>query len=187
MTWTDERVELLKKLWCEGHSASQIAKELGGVTRNAVIGKATRLKLVRHTNLGFRRSTKSRTPRRARAKKPPAITPQAVSVPNRDSLGSCGPASKTVSIAAVAARPPDAPPLDDAPFHLPPDPADPPEPVKRLSVLELDETTCKWPIGDPGLPGFHFCGRRSGEGVPYCEHHCRIAYPEWMQALEAAE
>jgi len=168
MTWTGERIALLKTLWAEGLSGSQIAEKLGGVTRSAVIGKAHRIGLSKSGKLKGE-ATAQRVRRRKRRSAPRAAKPK--------------------TIAAIAKDTPAGPPVNDASIDLPqgdPSPGDP-DPVKRLSVLELDETTCKWPIGDPGLPGFHFCGRRSGEGVPYCEHHYRVAYPEWMQALEAAE
>lgn len=163
MTWTGERIELLKTLWAEGLSGSQIAEKLGGVTRNAVIGKAHRIGLSKRGEPKGE-ATAQRVRRRKRRSAPRVAKPE--------------------TIAAVAEDTPADPPISGTSVDLPPGD---PDPVKRLSVLELDETTCKWPIGDPGSPGFHFCGRRSGEGVPYCAHHCRIAYPEWMQALEVAE
>lgn len=163
MSWTDKRIELLKTLWAEGLSGSQIAEKLGDVTRNAVIGKAHRIGLSKRGEP----KDKAAAPRIRRGKRRSAPR-----------------VAKPETIAAIAEDTPAGPPVNDA--SIDPPPGDP-GPVKRLSILELNETTCKWPIGDPGLPGFHFCGRRSGEGVPYCERHCRIAYPEWMQALEAAE
>jgi GcrA cell cycle regulator len=151
MGWTDERVELLKKLWLEGHSASQIATQLGGVTRNAVIGKVHRLGL-------SGRATPSRPMKRparpARAKpimaKPVLVEPAPVSAP---------------AAAAPPSLPVNAP---TTPLRL----AD----GQVVTVLTLKDTMCKWPIGDPAQPGFAFCGRAGAPGIPYCAEHARVAY-----------
>ena len=151
MAWTDERVEILKKLWAEGLSASQIAREMGeGVTRNAIIGKVHRLKL-------SGRATPSRPPR-PRAK--PASKPKAAAAaaPNRSS--SSAPARQS------AAMTPPPPPLE--PKALPNG--------EFATVLTLTNHICKWPIGDPATPEFRFCGRRSKAGSPYCDTHAAQAY-----------
>ena len=147
MGWTDERVELLKKLWLEGLSASQIAKQLGGVTRNAVIGKVHRLGL-------SGRATPSQPSRPAfRAARParPAIS------------------SSTAHRRAEAPRP-DA----DTRVALRPTPYI--EEPGTATVLTLGAHMCKWPIGDPATAEFTFCGRRSSEEGPYCIEHARLAY-----------
>lgn len=162
MTWTDERVELLKKLWIDGLSASQIATELGGVTRNAVIGKVHRLSL-------SGRAKPASAPV-ARARKPAATNGRSVAsnrpVPNARPLVAGNTALKPVG--QTAPEPRRAPRhADDAvvvPISL------------HATILTLTEQTCKWPIGDPSTEGFHFCGQRSGSGIPYCEYHSRIAY-----------
>lgn len=170
--WTDERVELLKKLWMEGLSASQIAGELGeGVTRNAVIGKVHRLKL-------SARAKPTNTAPRARPAARPA--PRRVATPSAglSSLSAAGKARPTMSqprsigATALAASPEMEAELYVAPaaaeLFIPED--------KRLNLLQLNEHTCKWPIGDPLSKDFYFCGQHSLETGPYCEFHARRAY-----------
>jgi GcrA cell cycle regulator len=144
MGWTDERVELLKKLWQDGLSASQIAKQLGGVTRNAVIGKVHRLGLSGRAAPSKPARTVFKAPRPAR---PPSSVPSA---PRR--------------IAEPALHAPQPSPVryvEEAPG--------------LATVLTLGAHMCKWPIGDPSLDSFTFCGRRTGEG-PYCQQHSQVAY-----------
>jgi GcrA cell cycle regulator len=149
--WTDERVEMLKKLWAEGLSASQVAKQLGGVTRNAVIGKVHRLGL-------SGRATPSR-PARPRAPSPRTLVRQ-----RPDPL--------------VAAEQDDAEDADVAPKRAEPVRAELNNDGSRelTTVLTLTEHTCKWPIGDPGRPNFHFCGRGADHNSPYCAEHSKLAY-----------
>jgi GcrA cell cycle regulator len=149
MSWTDERVELLKKLWQDGLSASQIAGELGGVTRNAVIGKVHRLGLSGRgqptSSIKRQRRTHPSGIRRARVvtvgnlalKQHLDVLPDADLQPRRNVV---------VPIA------------------------------RKLSIFQLNEHTCKWPIGDPGQEDFHFCGHDSLENLPYCEYHAGVAY-----------
>lgn len=147
MSWTDERVSTLKKLWLDGLSASQIAKQLGGVTRNAVIGKVHRLGLS------------------GRA---------APSQPTRPVFKAPRPARPPV--AAAPARPrPVAEPAAIAPAPAP-RPAFYAEEHGSATVLTLGAHMCKWPIGDPSSDGFTFCGRRTGAEGPYCVEHARVAY-----------
>ena len=141
MGWTDERVELLKKLWQDGLSASQIAKQLGGVTRNAVIGKVHRLGL-------SGRATPSK-PQRTVFKAPRPVRP--VSVPS---------APRRLAEPALTAPTP-LRLVDEAPG--------------LATVLTLGAHMCKWPIGDPALDNFTFCGRGCDEG-PYCDEHAQVAY-----------
>lgn len=159
MSWTDERVELLKKLWAEGLSASQVAAELGGVTRNAVIGKVHRL------GLSGRAKTTTNT-QRARRPRNPAQRPA------RPSAG----AAPTVG--ATALKPEVKPQATPKPkVEARPEEDSVVIPIsKRASILTLTETTCKWPIGDPGDNDFHFCGNKSEAGAPYCKYHAEIAY-----------
>jgi len=161
MSWTEERVEMLKKLWAEGLSASQIAAELGGITRNAVIGKVHRL------GLSGRAKTSSSAPKQRR--------PRAPSHPMRSGGGGGGGMTRTVGNTALKA--------DMAPVAKPvakPQPVLVEElfipPEERATILTLTEHTCKWPIGDPSSEDFYFCGRQSDTGIPYCEHHAKIAY-----------
>jgi len=159
MSWTTERVELLKKLWGDGLSASQIAGELGGVTRNAVIGKVHRL------GLSGRAKTTTTAPKARRKKTSPAAQ-----------TGSAAPTAKPTSHGSAALKLDTAPIAEAAPAAKPQPVAELVPMSKRASILELTERTCKWPIGDPSKDDFYFCGRVSETGVPYCAHHCKIAY-----------
>jgi len=156
MSWTDERVELLKKLWAEGLSASQIAGRMGGVTRNAVIGKVHRLGL-------SGRATVSRSPRpRSRKTRQPTHPSQVTQF-------------RTSGNTALKPDVEISPDVDVEPEPQPIREVDIP-PGERASILTLNEHTCRWPIGDPGAEDFYFCGRNPKSGMPYCEHHARIAY-----------
>jgi GcrA cell cycle regulator len=184
MSWTDERVEKLKELWGDGMSASQIAKALGGVTRNAVIGKVHRLGLSNRGAAsggqaaldGAKKPAKS-----ARSSRPPK-TAAAAATPK-----------KATSAAPEAPKP--APPM----VRTPPAIRDATQPrapglptpeeraaretlveiekmARKLDLMSLTERTCKWPIGDPTEESFHFCGLPSVAGKPYCEHHVAVAF-----------
>lgn len=162
MAWTDERVELLKRLWMEGLSASQIAGELGeGVTRNAVIGKVHRLKLS-----GRARPTSSaprmRKPRSAsrRGSSGGMARRRAVSAPT---IG-----ANALQILLAEEDDPLSAVNQAIELYIPPE--------ERVDLLSLNEHTCKWPIGDPTGEEFHFCGREVDENRPYCKFHARRAY-----------
>jgi len=155
MTWTDDRVELLKKLWSDGLSASQIAAELGGITRNAVIGKVHRL------GLSGRAKAPSSTAPRPRKARPPSHV-----------LRMTRPAMRGNTALARHAL---------AVYELDPEPE--PMPLEniipigqRCSLLELSDAKCRWPIGDPGTSDFFFCGGPPVGELPYCAYHARIAY-----------
>ena len=186
MSWTDERVDLLKKMWGEGQSASQIAKELGGVTRNAVIGKVHRL--------GLSNRTTGAAPAKPETKGKPSAAP-AAATPKPEAKAK--PAPKT-----EPARPVDPEPVAEtrpaiparkqiipAGQPLPPQPSAneiSPEALakvneiekkaKRLTLMELTERTCKWPVGDPATEDFWFCGLPVQTGKPYCEAHVGVAF-----------
>lgn len=178
MGWTEERVELLKKLWLEGLSASQIAGVLGeGVTRNAVIGKVHRLKL------SGRAKPASSAPR---VRTTPRTSTRRVAAPssaNRSSssmgsmmksrpMGGGGGGGATQGATALKISE-----EFETNAEMAPQAAELFIPVEqRLSLLQLNEETCKWPIGDPLTPDFYFCGQHSNEGKPYCEFHSRRAY-----------
>ncbi|MEI6098732.1 MAG: GcrA family cell cycle regulator [Alphaproteobacteria bacterium] len=206
MSWTDERVETLKKMWAEGQSASQIAKELGGVTRNAVIGKVHRLGLSNRVGPGGTEGEEEEL---------------AATVPPMATSAGLASASQPEPAAEIVAADDDAPP--DAQLELPESPAVspssaaatvpvispiplrkaiipagqplPPQPsaneispealasvrevekrAKKLKLMELTERTCKWPIGDPATEDFWFCGLPSVGGKPYCEAHVGVAF-----------
>ena len=151
MTWTDERVEMLKKLWADGLSASQIAAELGGITRNAVIGKVHRLGLS-----GRAKSPSSLAPRQRKARAHPHM------------LRVQRPAMRGNTALAHAYE-----------YEMEPEPEllDNIIPMgQRRTILELTEDTCRWPIGDPGSADFFFCGGQTISSLPYCTHHSRVAY-----------
>ncbi|MCP1198614.1 GcrA family cell cycle regulator [Notoacmeibacter sp. MSK16QG-6] len=172
MSWTDERVELLKKLWADGLSASQIANQLGGVSRNAVIGKVHRLKL---SSRG-RASQKPARPKKPSAPRQPSVRSAAPRASMSTVIASQS-MPRTSSAGATALKADYA--IDEVaePVYQPA--AEVVVPMsRRLSLLELSERTCKWPIGDPLHDDFHFCGNDSGEGTPYCKGHAQIAYQQ---------
>lgn len=152
MSWNDERVELLRKLWAEGLSASQIASRLGSVTRNAVIGKVHRLGLAGRATTSRVKSHRPRT-RPAPTKK--LAKPRFANVGN------------------VAVR--NLFPADAEPYVPPAEELEIPMP-ERKSIQTLSESSCRWPIGDPQEAGFHFCGKHKVAGLPYCEFHARRAF-----------
>ncbi|CAN5162860.1 hypothetical protein BH10PSE13_BH10PSE13_02250 [soil metagenome] len=214
MSWTNERIDQLKTMWERGMTASQIAEELGGVSRNAVIGKAHRLGL------------------QARPSPVKAVdaTPKAAPAPRKPAVAA-DPAPPPFETAATAKEPAPAKPAAPAPVAVTVAPADavpaaadavqapetpsvpqpriisvgpggflrqgpgeqqqpiPPAPPRRLvpakpsaeiaaktSLLDLTEKICKWPVGHPGEPDFHFCGDKVNPGFPYCVDHCGRAY-----------
>ena len=171
MSWTDERVETLKKMWGEGQSASQIAKELGGVTRNAVIGKVHRLGLSNRAG-GAPASAKAEGADKPEVKEAATVADPVVETP---------PAPVPMSAARRAIIPAGQP--------LPPQPSaneispealasvrEVEKKAKKISLMELTERTCKWPIGDPATEDFWFCGLGAQPGKPYCEAHVGVAF-----------
>ena len=147
MAWTDDRVAILSKLWAEGLSASQIATKLGGVTRNAVIGKVHRLGLSGRVKPKAKSKAKLSTSRTATSARK-----RAVSVKRR-----------------TAPRPaptPPPPPLEARPLPS----------GEFATILTITEYLCKWPLGDPTSNDFRFCGRGTDKGEPYCKSHAQLAY-----------
>lgn len=192
MSWTDERVETLKRMWAEGQSASQIAKELGGVTRNAVIGKVHRLGLSNRAEDGADIPAAAPPP-------PPEAKPAPQPVAAAPEPKPAAPAPEPAPKPAVAAAPEPvtAPqpvnfnrrPIVPAGQPLPPQPSAneiSPEALasvrevekraRKLTLMDLTERTCKWPIGDPATDKFWFCGLPSAPGKPYCEAHVGVAF-----------
>lgn len=158
--WTDDRIDAVKKLWADGLSASQIASRLGGVTRNAVIGKVHRLGLA-----GRATTSRSRTPRpRNRAASLPLrptrvqerCRPQALTMPPK------------AAFAPVESPPVVVPRVIDDFFDT--------VATLRVNLLDLRDGMCRFPIGDPQDEGFHFCGRHAEPGISYCGHHARLAF-----------
>jgi GcrA cell cycle regulator len=206
MSWTDERVETLKRMWTEGQSASQIAKELGGVTRNAVIGKVHRLGLSNRTNGDSAKP--ATTPEPASVAAQPSETtlelvddgtqrPAETVAPERSRAhvdapaSASAPATETEPREPVAARPANVARRAIVPAGqpLPPQPSanevspealatvrEVEKKARRLTLMELTERTCKWPIGDPATDDFWFCGLPTQQGKPYCEAHVGLAF-----------
>ena len=204
MSWTDERIATLKKMWEGGSTASQIADELGGVSRNAVIGKAHRLGLKSRPSpvkANEKKTAKAKAPAKAPApKKAPAAKPAAAkpAAPKPDAPASPRP--------QAANAPNQSQPLPNPTPNLPKivsvgpggflrqGPGDqqapiPPAPPRRLvpakpsadiadktSLLDLNDKVCRWPMGHPGEPDFHFCGADVNPGFPYCVEHCGRAF-----------
>ncbi len=172
MSWTDDRVETLKRMWGEGQSASQIAKQLGGVTRNAVIGKVHRLGLSNRTG-GAAPKAASKAESKAR--------PSPAAKPETQTRAEVKPADKPIL--------PMRKPIITAGQPLPPQPSAneiSPEALasvreiekksKKISLMQLTERTCKWPVGDPATDDFWFCGLPVQQGKPYCEAHVSVAF-----------
>jgi len=195
MSWTEERIDQLKRLWGQGMTASQIAEELGGVSRNAVIGKAHRLGLEARPS-----PVKAGDAAAAGAPAPTAAPPP---VPEKAAAPVARPAPAPVPApAAPAAAPTPAPAPSPQPLVRSIGPGGfqrqspgeaslpiPPAPPRRLvpakpsaevadktGLLDLNDKVCKWPLGHPGEPDFHFCGEPINPGFPYCLDHCSIAY-----------
>ena len=195
MSWTDERVETLKRMWAEGQSASAIAKELGGVTRNAVIGKVHRLGL----------SNRNDEAEAAPAAAPePAPKPEPAEVERKPAPKKAAPAPEpepeaepeataepepATEAAVPAFVPIQRRPIVPAGQPLPPQPSaneispealaevrEVEKKARKLTLMELTERTCKWPIGDPATEKFWFCGLPSMPGKPYCEAHVGVAF-----------
>ena len=221
MSWTDERIDTLKKMWDKGLTATQIAEELGGVSRNAVIGKAHRLGLQSRPSPVKQNEAKAAAALVALTAA--AAAPEPAPVPVEAAPPPPAPKPEPAVEAAPAPRPAAAPiadddddddvedapaaaaapaPRPDAPVlrsvgpggfvrQNPGDQAPPstPAPPRRLvpakpsdaiagktSLLDLNDRICKWPLGHPGEPDFHFCGDKVNPGFPYCVAHCGHAY-----------
>jgi GcrA cell cycle regulator len=192
MAWTEERIALLTQYWQEGRSASQIAEALGeNLTRNAVIGKAHRLGLAQRPSPvkaaeGKGPVTRAQRPARTAEPKPAAraVAPVAAPEPVVDAPRVAAPAPVPAPVTPAgnaAASAPGSPPGSP----LAPAPAAPAPARKatgrgakaaRVTLLDLNDRICKWPIGHPDEPDFHFCGKPVNPGFPYCAEHCMVAY-----------
>lgn len=178
MSWTDERVELLKAMWAEGKSASQIAKELGGVTRNAVIGKVHRLGL------------SNRGPNGERIEEGEVAAAEVAPPPQEPEAPAEAAQAEALLRPREAAAPPPARPKPVVSANGQPMPptgseispealanlAEVAKKARRLTLMQLTERTCKWPIGDPATDDFWFCGLSCVPGKPYCETHVAVAF-----------
>ena len=196
MSWTDERIETLTKMWEGGSTASQIAEELGGVSRNAVIGKAHRLGLKARPSpvKPNEKEAAAPAPRAPKAEVPPRAVPAPRPAPPRAAPPQAPAAAGDGSMPAPAAAPmPRIVSVGPGGF-LRQGPGDqqapiPPAPPRRLvpakpsaemaektGLLELNDRICRWPMGHPGEADFHFCGVKVNPGFPYCVEHCGRAY-----------
>jgi GcrA cell cycle regulator len=200
MAWTDERIDQLKSLWEKGLTASQIAEELGGVSRNAVIGKAHRLGLKsRPSPVKSGDSKKKAAPKKvvkaAEAPPKPRVGAPAPPPPPRPApahsqasaaVGVGTPDKSVASMPRIVSIGPGGfmrqgpgdqqPPIPPAPPRrlVPAKPN--PEMAKKTSLLDLNERVCRWPMNHPGEADFHFCGVAVNPGFPYCVEHCGRAY-----------
>ncbi|MCR2833150.1 GcrA family cell cycle regulator [Parerythrobacter lacustris] len=202
MSWTDERIATLKKMWEGGSTASQIADELGGVSRNAVIGKAHRLGLKsRPSPVKANEKPVAKAPAKAAVPKKVVAkpTPRPVAAPAEPPVAA--PAHQQTSSAPNQSQPmpnpaPDLPRIvsvgpggflrqgpGDQQAPIPPAPPRRLVPAKpdpsiadKTSLLDLNDKVCRWPMGHPGEPDFHFCGVAVNPGFPYCVEHCGRAF-----------
>lgn len=191
MSWTDERIDRLTKMWEGRATASQIADELGGVSRNAVIGKAHRLGLKARPspvkpNEKPEPAPKAAKPAAEAIARPAAPRPAAAAPPPRPAnpqFPTPNPSSNQPRIVSVGpggflrqgpgdqqAPIPPAPPRRLVPAKPSPEIAD------KTSLLDLNDRICRWPMGHPGEPDFHFCGEKVNPGFPYCVDHCGRAF-----------
>lgn len=210
MSWTEERIEKLTKMWEGGSTASQIAEELGGVSRNAVIGKAHRLGLKARpspvkANEKVEASPAPATPKPAKLAVPPPEprataprqSPPPVAAPTASAPRSAAPSQEPRSASdGDVPKPAPSPRIvsvgpggflrqgpGDQQAPIPPAPprrlvpARPsPEISEKTSLLDLNDRICRWPMGHPGEPDFHFCGDKVNPGFPYCVDHCGRAF-----------
>ena len=197
MAWNDERVAILKKMWLEGNSASEIAKELGNITRNAVIGKVHRLGLSnRDTNISKSGATPTKAIKNAKRGRPPKVNqepkkrgrPQKPKGPT-DFREKFNDDDQSISPSANSKL------SHESNLEVVSDLSE--ETIKNLlkvemkskkiSLMELTERTCKWPIGDPATDTFWFCGHESEPGKPYCKTHISIAFQPITQRRSRKE
>ncbi|TQL16898.1 GcrA cell cycle regulator [Zymomonas mobilis] len=204
MAWTEERIEQLKKLWEAGDTASQIAEKLGDVSRNAVIGKAHRLGLqarpspVKNSDHGEAadHGHKEKEDTKPAVSKNVAAAPVAHEVHKKEPVKAVKAAEPVATPAAAEKKSESAPlirsigpggfqrqvpgeqtaPIPPAPPRrlVPAKPS--PEIANKTSLLDLTDRICRWPMGHPGEPDFHFCGKPVNPGFPYCLEHCSVAY-----------
>lgn len=200
MSWTDERIATLKKMWEGGSTASQIAEELGGVSRNAVIGKAHRLGLKSRPSpvkAGEKKKATAKKPAPKAAVKKTAAKPAAKpAVKPTDKPATAQASGASIPSQPIPNKTPDLPKIvsvgpggflrqgpGDQQAPIPPAPPRRLVPAKpspaiedKTSLLDLTEKICRWPMGHPGEPDFHFCGEAVNPGYPYCVEHCGRAY-----------
>ncbi|GBQ43362.1 GcrA cell cycle regulator [Komagataeibacter europaeus] len=194
MEWTEETIARLRDLWQQGLSTAEIGRQLS-VTKNAVVGKAHRLGL---------KPRPSPIRRAAKAAPAPAATTVETTAAPAATESTQAPSKPEVTAAPVAAAVP-APEKAPAKAQAAPTPAPQPKPAAAAPVSEdaapapratraqpratakaalrpvseprrRSSQSCCWPLGDPGTPGFHFCGATPLPGKPYCAEHAQLAY-----------
>lgn len=170
MSWTDERVETLKRMWGDGASASTIAKALGGVTRNAVIGKVHRLGLSNRV-AGAAEGAGAPEPETVAAE----VLAEARPIPATHSAEPVATPLRGRIIPAGQPLPPQ-PSANEISAEALAEVREVEKGAARLPLMELTERTCKWPIGDPATEDFWFCGLPTQPGKPYCEAHVSVAF-----------
>jgi GcrA cell cycle regulator len=186
MAWNDERVAILKKMWLDGNSASEIAKELGNITRNAVIGKVHRLGLSnRDTNISKSGATPTKAIKNAKRGRPPKVNqepkkrgrPQKPKGPT-DFREKINDADQSIgsSTNSKLSHESNLEVVSDLSEETIKNLLKVEMKSKKISLMELTERTCKWPIGDPATDTFWFCGHESEPGKPYCKTHISIAF-----------
>ena len=197
MAWSDERVAILKKMWLDGSSASEIAKELGNITRNAVIGKVHRLGMSNRDTNNLKSGSSTSNPNKSVSRgRPPKVNkeekkrgrPHKLKDPG-DFPGTLDVKEKSTASSAKEMR------LDENKTKVASDLSE--ETLqnilkvemksKKISLMELTERTCKWPIGDPATDTFWFCGHESEPGKPYCKTHISIAFQPITQRRSRKE
>ncbi len=197
MAWSDERVAILKKMWLEGNSASEIAKELGNITRNAVIGKVHRLGLSnRDTSSSKGGSGATKVAKSVKRGRPPKINQEQKKRGRPQKLKETRHLSETTNDKEKSAT--KLSKSQNANENVPEVVSDLSEETlkdllkvemksKKISLMELTERTCKWPIGDPATENFWFCGHESEPGKPYCKTHISIAFQPITQRRNRKE
>ena len=191
MSWTDERVDLLKQLWSEGLSASQIADRLGGVSRNAVIGKVHRLKLESRGKTTLIDAKSVEMPVEAEPEERIEKTPEPRLETVEETVEMIVPARLVSSGAGLARAMPRTmgatalkmEPNEEVDFEADIEEVQETRPsgevvpiARKLSLVQLTERTCKWPVGDPLHDDFHFCGNTAPDASPYCSFHAKLAF-----------
>ena len=197
MAWSEERVAILKKMWLEGNSASEIAKELGNITRNAVIGKVHRLGLSNRDTNGAKSGSSINKPKKSvKRGRPPKVNKEEKKrgrphklKDTKDFSGAIDGREKSAASSGEEML------LDDKKLKIASDLSE--ETLqdlqklemksKKISLMELTERTCKWPIGDPATDTFWFCGHESEPGKPYCKTHISIAFQPITQRRSRKE
>lgn len=174
MSWTEQQIQMLKDMWGHGFSASDIAGRLGGgLTRNAVIGKAHRLKL--SAGLATSRSASSSLPRTTA----PASTMADIKSSSRKRV-----MLRPLPVLPTPATTTVAKPIQREAFRSPADTA---KRSEGIAVTKAGDRHCRWPVGDPRSPDFRFCGCNVHEGLPYCTDHARVAYQNVGKKFRAQE